>query len=153
MFIKEEALPIRLSYISAVFEESSTGEDELPNDCFSLKAAVDLTPKNVYGNDTAAVGSLAIGGKFRIDSLTFCFEKFGCDKALSVGGRVRVLSMPPLDFMARYDGRGGSYLLRVNGQGNPAFGFAQIEELTGTPVQEIFPPEVAAAQGLTAPVC
>lgn len=132
MFLKEEEIPRQFSYIKAAFEESSSGEDVAPNDSFALEAAIDC--------------SLDIGGILAIDSLVFYFEKYGCEYSLGVGGKVRVLTLPPLEFMAGYDG--GTYLFGVNAEGNPAFGFEEITRLTGVEAGKVFPEKAAKAQGL-----
>lgn len=132
MFLKEEEVPLRFSYIKAVFEESSSGEDAVANDSFAVEAAIDC--------------SLDIGGILAIDSLIFYFEKYGCDYSLGVGGKVRVLTLQPLEFMAGYDD--GTYLFGVNAEGNPAFGFEEIANLTGVEAGKVFPEKAAKAQGL-----
>lgn len=132
MFLKEDEIPLRFSYIKAAFEESSSGEGVVPNDSFAVEAAIDC--------------SLDIGGILAIDSLVFYFEKYGCEYSLGVGGKVRVLTLPPLEFMAGYDD--GTYLLGVNAEGNPAFGFDEVVRLTGVEAGKAFPEDAAKAQGL-----
>lgn len=132
MFLTEEDIPLQFSHIEAVFTENSNGEKIVHNDSFAVEAGIDY--------------SLEVGGVFAMDSLTFYFEKFGGEYSLGVGGRVKALKLPPLEFMAGYDG--GSYLLGVSGEGNQDFGFGQIAELTGVDAGRIFPEKVTKAQGL-----
>lgn len=132
MFLREEDIPLQFSHIEAVFTENSNGEKMVHNDSFAVKAGIDC--------------SLKVGGVFAIDSLTFYFEKFGCEYSLALGGSMRMLKMPSLKFMAGYDG--GSYLFGVSGEGNQDFGFGQIAELTGVDAEKVFPEKAARAQGL-----
>lgn len=132
MFLGEEEIPLHFSYIKADFEESSSEDGAVANDSFAVEAAMDC--------------SLDVGGILAIDSLVFYFEKFGCDYSLGVGGKVRVLTLQPLEFVAAYDD--GAYLFGVSTEGNPAFGFDKIAQLTGVEAGNAFPEQAAHAQGL-----
>lgn len=116
-----------------VFEENSNDPGIAPNDSFAVTFETDC--------------AFGIDDLFHIKSLVFCFEKFGCSYALSITGKVKLLSLPQLDFFAGYDGE-GSYTFAVKSDDNTSFGFKAIEELTKVDVSSSFPEELSAQGGL-----
>lgn len=132
MFLNEEKIPLRFSYIKAVFKENSNWQAAISNDSFAIEAAVDC--------------SLDLEGILTIDSLVFYFEKYGCDYSLHVKGMVSVLALQPLEFIARYSS--GTYLFGVNAKDRPAFGLETAAQLTGAETKDTFPEKIAKAQGL-----